>query len=102
MGAVTVRNGRLVGQTMTFTLVLPFAGNLELPVSATLTGDTFTATTTSPMGEARMNGRRLPPGATDDDYELLWDGHSHDLEKARRTVQPPALDEAGAGRLETN
>ncbi|HEX6629452.1 MAG TPA: amidohydrolase family protein [Gemmatimonadaceae bacterium] len=63
MGAIQVRGGKVVGQTISFTLVLPFAGNMELPVSAPLEENGFTATTSTQMGEARITARRTPGAA---------------------------------------
>lgn len=63
MGAIQVQGGKVEGQTISFTLVLPFADNMTVPVSATLEGNGFTATVGTPMGEARMTARRTPGAA---------------------------------------
>jgi imidazolonepropionase-like amidohydrolase len=63
MGGIQIRGGKVVGQSISFTMVLPFAGNMELPVSTTLENDGFTATMSTQMGEARMTARRAPGAA---------------------------------------
>ncbi|HEU4630887.1 MAG TPA: hypothetical protein VFS08_14145, partial [Gemmatimonadaceae bacterium] len=60
---IQVRGGTVEGQTISFTLVLPFADNMEVPVRATLEEDGFTATMSTQMGEARMTARRTPGAA---------------------------------------
>ncbi|HEY0970066.1 MAG TPA: amidohydrolase family protein [Gemmatimonadales bacterium] len=77
MGQLLVRDGKVEGDTISFTLVLPFAGNMELPVTAPLRDDGFTATAPTPMGQATIAARKKDPGATMHDHDAASGRETH-------------------------
>ncbi|MHB1225743.1 MAG: amidohydrolase family protein [Gemmatimonadaceae bacterium] len=67
MGALPVKDGKVAGGDVAFTVVFPFMQNAEIPFTGTLTNGELSATASTPMGEVKVSGKRSGPGATEND-----------------------------------
>lgn len=98
-GELTVRDGKLVGQSVSFVVEFPFMNNAHATFTGTAEGQRMSGTANTPVGEIRWSATRSgPPGPGLHAHHEAdqWEGHAHgplpmqSLEPEPTSTVPPA------------